>query len=225
MENLENKETQAPIEENNVDNPVNDTWSEELTKERWKQQLEWSKKEAEKYRQYVIDIEYQKASENANNLLELNTKDPKLANEVAKKFWYDSVETIKKELEKSNTNNNDFTEEKFEELYQKRRAKEEHEQAIKKAENVISQLDEDLKNKAKTYFEKITRWQTLDTETALEFAEMATLYVSKDKLKKDKFDDTIWLLWSSNISSTKPKQSNDNLPVIVWWKLILNSNK
>lgn len=222
MDNLENKETQAPA----VDNPdTNDTWGEELTKERWKQQLEWSKKEAEKYRQYVVDVEYQKASENANSLLELSDKDPKLANEVAKKFWYDSVDEVKKELEKSNPKVNDFTEEKFEELYQKRRAKEEHEQAIKKAENVISQLDDELKDKAKTYFNKISKWQTLDMETALEFAEMATLYVSKDKLKKDKYDDSISLLWSNNISSTKPKKSDDDWPIIIWWKLILNPNK
>jgi len=42
-------------------------------------------------------------------------------------------------------------------MYQKRRQKEEHERAIQKVEKVFSKLDESTQEKAKTYFEKITK--------------------------------------------------------------------
>jgi hypothetical protein len=52
-------------------------------------------------------------------------------------------------------------------------------------------MDAELKDKAKIYFEKITDGKQLDEETAIEFADMATLYVSKDKIKSEKLDEAI----------------------------------
>jgi len=231
MDNLEKLNPEAPL----LDNPQQDQESaptEELTKERYKQIVDWSKKEADKYRQMVVDTEVQKASKNANSLLELHEKDPKLAKEVAKWFeftdfgWYEAF--IENNWVSSVPNKgNDFTEEQFEEMYQKRRKKEEHAVSLKKADKLIKSLEGDLQDKAQSYFDKITEGKTLNEESALEFAEMATLYVSRDKLKAWKYDDAMAMLWSNwlSISSSK-KSSKDEWPkhVVRNWKLVLISN-
>jgi len=109
----------------------------------------------------IIDAEVEKASKNAQSLLDLHDKDPKLANEVAKKFGYSDFEDAKSRipskketiLEKKNI---DFNEDEFEKMYQKRKKKEEHEKAISKVEKEFNKLDKSVQEKAKAYFEKIT---------------------------------------------------------------------
>ena len=225
MDNLENKKTQTPLKDNS-DNGADTNQNEDLTKERWKQQLEWSKKEADKYRQYALETEVSKAKTDANSLLELHDKDPKLANEVAKRFWYESFDDARKTIDQSKVNSNEFTEERFEEMYQRRRQREEHDLATKKAEEVLNRLEWEAKEKAQSYFNRISEGKTLDTNTALEFAEMATLYVSRDKLKSDKFSDSLAKLWSNSISNSKKDTWSQWGDYIVKnWRLILKSNK
>ena len=53
----------------------------------------------------------------------------------------------------------------------------------------------------------ISEGKNLTTEQAIEFANMATLYVNKDKLKSDKFAEWLVGLWSTWLwaSHTGPK--------------------
>ena len=219
MDNLEEKNKEAPVK----DNPQDDFTEKE---KRYKEQIAWSKSEAERLRQMVIEVEVQKASQNADSLLELHSKDPKMANEVAKEFWYADFEDAKQKIsgDESEISNKWLTEDDFERMYQKRKQKEEHEKAIKKAEKFIAKLDEEKQEKAKAYFDKISDWKTLDEETALEFAEMATLYVNKDKLKNDKLQDWIAMLWSTWLWNSKKGSNNEDKYVVRDWKLVLLSN-
>ena len=68
---------------------------------------------------------------------------------------------------------------------------------------MFSKLDENKKEQANKYFDKITKWQMLDEETALEFAEMTTLYINRDKVKWDKKEEWLAMLWSTWISNSK----------------------
>ena len=221
MENLEEKKQEAP-DEGNPQTP--DELSEK--ERRYKEQLAWSKSEAERLRKMVIEAEVQKASQNADSLLELHSKDPKLANEVAKEFGYSSFDDAKQKIsaDESQESNKWLTEDDFEIMYQSRKQKEEHEKALKKVEKVIAKLDDEKKEKAQAYFDKISDWKLLDEETSLEFAEMATLYVNKDKIKNDKLQDWIAMLWSTWLWNSKKSSNNEDKYVVRDWKLVLLSN-
>jgi hypothetical protein len=97
-DNLEEKKDEA-LETDNPQKSQEELAKEELTKERYKQQLEGSKAEAERLKAMLIDEEVSKASQDAKKLLELHKKDPKLADEVAKKFNYSSFDEAKATLE------------------------------------------------------------------------------------------------------------------------------
>ena len=222
-DNLEVKKQEAP---DTQDNPqISEDFSEK--EKRYKEQLAWSKSEAERLRQLIVEAEVQKASQNANSLLELHSKDPKLANEVAKEFWYESFDDAKKQItteDESKQSNKWLTEDEFEKWYQQRKSKEEHEKALKKAENLIAKLDEQKQEKAKAFFDKIAGGKTLDEETAIEFAEMATLYVNKDKLKWEKYQEWIAMLWSTWLWNSKKASDDKPREVVRDGKLVLLSN-
>lgn len=78
MDNLDEVQQEATI--------VNPPEVEDAKIARYKEQLAGSTQEALKYKKMVLEAEVEKASKDANSLLELNKKDPKLANEVAKSF-------------------------------------------------------------------------------------------------------------------------------------------
>lgn len=198
---LENK-TEAPV----VDDPQKD--QEQLSDadnqklERYKQQLASDKAEVKRLKEMLIDEEVSKASQDAKKLLELHKKDPKLADEVAKKFNYSSFDEAKATLEWLDENDGlkdraSNADDDFDARYAKKRAAEIHELALKKAEKALNKLPEDQQEVAKEYFDKIALGRTLDEDTALEFAELATLYVNKDKLKSWKYEEAM-----SNLSST-----------------------
>jgi len=142
----------------------------------------------------ILETEIKKASIDANSLLELHRQDPKLANEVSQSFGYNSYEDVAQKLADDKPSNNGISEEDFDARYNRRRDQEEHEKSLKKAEKAISKLDDEQREKAQSYFDKISRGHMLDEDTALEFAEMATLYVNKDKMKADRLNDGIALL-------------------------------
>jgi len=138
-------------------------------------------------RQKSISDEVVKAAQNASSLLELNEKDPSLAEEVAKRFGYSSFEEARATIVHQSPNKEESEEERFNQMYQKRKAQEEHELALSKIKEKINKIsDESNRNQVQNYFDKISKGRTLDIELATEFMEMATLYVSKDKLKEEK---------------------------------------
>ena len=75
--------------------------------------------------------------------------------------------------------------------------KKEHERAIKKAEKILESLPDDLKEEAQAKFDRISKGQLLDEETAIEFANMATLYVNRDNLKAGILNDSLAMLGST----------------------------
>ena len=94
-------------------------------------------------------------------MLELHDADPKLADEVARRFGYDDFNDAKSEIDKkagdgmSKTQDANF-EENFEKLYQERKAKELNEEALKRADKIISKItDKDAREKAQAQFKKI----------------------------------------------------------------------
>ena len=195
---------------------------------RYKEQYSWYKAEVDRLK--ALAKEVTKAAVDSNSLLELHKKDPKLANEVAKEFWYSDFNDAETNItgkiaDKEEITTPAFTEDDFEKMYQKRKEKEEHEKAIKKASKLILKLDESLQEKAQSYFDKISNWKMLDEDTALEFAEMATLYVNKDNIKSNKYSDWLAMLWSTGINSSK-KSGKEEWPqyVVRDWKLVLLSN-
>lgn len=223
-DNLEKEnENEAPEQDNPQEEQLD---SKEL---RHSQQMDWARKEVEKYKSMVLDAEVQKAEQDASSLLELYKKDPKLANDVARKFWYDDFNDAKKAIYSNEEpeEKQGFTEDDIERIVSEREARKEHERALTKAERFINKIDEDLQDKAKNYFDKITEGKMLDEETALEFAEMATLYVSKDKSKEDRYSEGL-----ANYASTWLSKTNKNATASKWpeyivqdWRLILKSNK
>lgn len=225
IENLDGWEIETPEK----DNSHTDQDAEELTKERYKQQIAWSKAEAERLRGLLIERETQNASKDANSLLELHGTDPKLANEVAKKFWYDDFNDAKTWIDwniNSKMSQKEWSwedmEQQFEKMYQKRKSEELHELSLKKAEKIIKKLkDDDLQEKAQAYFDKITKGKKLSIDDAEEFAEMATLYVNKDTIKSEKYNQ--WLAnfastWMSN--SKKATAQEWSKMVVVNWRLV-----
>lgn len=207
---------------------------------RYKEQMKWDKADALKYRQMALDAEVAKAKKDGNSLTDLHNKDPKLASEVAKEFWFDSydeaINAYKEQTKwdssevsmKENTAWDDYISKKdLDKIIEERENKKLHEVATKKAEKIIGKItDDDLREKAQANFDKITKGRILTLDEAEEFAEMATLYVSKDKIKGEKYDEWLASLWSIGLSSSKKwSKSKDDDYVVVWGKLVLNPNK
>jgi hypothetical protein len=95
--------------------------------------------------------------------LELHDVDPKLADEVARRFNYDDFADAKKVIDQKFSNDEGFkdskseTEADFERWYQERKAKETDTEARARAEKIFSKeiKDEELREKAKAQFNKI----------------------------------------------------------------------
>lgn len=200
---------------------------------RYKEQLKGSREEAERLRNLIIDREVKAAEKDAKSLLELHETDPKLANEVAKRFGYDDYEDARWEIEKKvsswveKTNDVDL-EEKFEKMYQERKAKETHEEALKQANKILNKIkDEGLRGMAQSKFDNLAKWKTLSIDEAEELAEMATLYVNKDNLRENKYEEWLWDYASTWMwMGKKPGAGEWEKLVVIGWKIVdLNSNK
>lgn len=194
---LDNLEVWEGQEKETLDNEGQDN-SHTAKEERYKQQLAGSKQEAERLRNLVIDREVKNAEKDARSLLELHDVDPKLADEVAKRFGYDDFNDAKSEIDKKasgdwvkKTQDASF-EENFEKLYQERKAKELNEEALKRADKILNKIgDKDAREKAQAQFKKIVWNKQLSIDEAEEFAEMATLYVNKESLKAERYEEGI----------------------------------
>lgn len=200
--------------------------------ERYKQQMLWSKQEAERMKNLLIDREVKNAERDARSLLELHEVDPKLADEVAKKFGYDNFEDAKGSINQaesdswmSKTRDANF-QENFDKYYQERKAKETHEEALQRATKILNKIkDEGAREKAQKQFEKIVWNKQLSIDEAEEFAEMATLFVNKDSLKADKYDESIVNYASTWMWMGKKANANDwKVEVVRNWRIVLLDN-
>ena len=166
LENLEVWEENQGIDE--TSDETENSHNEKET--RYKEQLKGSREEAMRLRNLIIDREVKAAEKDARSLLELHETDPKLANEVAKRFGYDDYEDARWEIEKKvngwvEKTDDANLEEKFEKMYQERKAKEIHEEAIKQANKILKKIkDDDLREIAEKKFEKLTKGKTLSID-------------------------------------------------------------
>jgi hypothetical protein len=181
---LETGEVIEKEEEAEAETPKKDY---EAAKERFKQQLEGSKKEVERLKEIAIESAFEKAKDDASSLLELHRKDPNLASSVADKFdwsqteWGDYSSFLKQDSKISKQMSEDEIDaratKKAEEILSQR----EHEKALAKASKKIDKLDDDVKELAQEKFNKLIEGKKLTEDDALEYAEMATLFVQKSK--------------------------------------------
>lgn len=200
---------------------------------RYKEQMKGSQEEAMRLRELAIN-QWVKAAENdARSLLDLHDVDPKLADEVARKFGYDDFVDAKKFIDQK-FNNSDWIKSNesewkadFEKWYQERKAKETDEEARARAEKIFAKeiKDEELRKKAEAQFKRIAWTKKLSIEEAEEFAEMATLYANKDNMRANMYDEGLW-----NFASTwmwmwkKPSTTWSNMVVRNGRLVDLNSN-
>ena len=210
MDNLQEDKNEALIE----DNPQNSWASQEeevYTAEQRKrhlEQLEWSKKEAERKESLLIDSYKKLAEHDADVLTDLYSKDPKTADKVAQEFWYDDYNDLKSiMIDTDETKDKWLSEDDLEKWYQNRRKKDEHLSAIKKATKELSKLPEEVREKAQEYFDDMIEWKTLTDEKAMNYLNMVTLYLNKDKLKDDKYANIIADAMSTGIRKWNKKQT------------------
>lgn len=200
---------------------------------RYKEQMKGSQEEAMRLRNLAIEQWVKAAEKDARSLLELHDVDPKLADEVARRFNYDDFADAKKVIDQKFSNDEGFkdsksgTEADFERWYQERKTKETDTEARARAEKIFSKeiKDEELREKAKAQFKKIAWNKKLSIEEAEEFAEMATLYANKDSMKANMYEEGLW-----NFASTwmwmwkKPSTTWSNMVVRNGRLVDLNSN-
>lgn len=226
----EAQDTDNPQQQNDnsdVADDVTEETEDEITKERYKQQIEWSKKEVERLREIVLQTAIREATKDASTLLELHKQDPKLAEQVSTEFDWSQTErwSYRAFLKQDAQVSKSLSDEDIEALAQKKAeeiiANREHEKAIEKAKKQFSKLDEDLAVEAEKRFMKLVWNQKITEEDALEFAEMATLYVSKDKSKWDNYSNAYVKAASTNVWNSKKPADSDLVPVIREWKIVL----
>lgn len=232
MDDLEQKATEALVTEDpqtNDDSSLEWLSTEELsTIERYKQQMKGDKADAERFKNIAIEAWYKAASNDADTLLELHKQDPKLAKEVANRFDFASSKrwTYENFLQwKESTTKKTYTEDEIEKVVEEREIKKEHEKAINKASKSIAKLDEEERESAQKYFDKITKWHTLDTESVEEFIDMATLYVRKDKVNEKKFNEAKEEFHSTSVSKSQKANSDDSSWEYIKNGRLYNSNK
>lgn len=209
---LENSQEQMELEVQESEDDVEITEEEkqpkpeedELTKERRKQQMEWSKQEVAKYSQLALKLAVKSAKTDANSLVDLYKEDPKLADAVAREFEYDDFNDLKQSLWLWND------EDDFETKYQARKQKEAHEEAIEKVSSKIESLWS-IKSQVQEYFDELSEWKQLTYDKAMRLYDMAVTYVKKDALKDEKSDTAKKSLASTSVSSTPKKEESS------WW--------
>jgi len=166
---------------------------EVIDKKRHAEILKWKEKQLEEAQSTLADFLYKTATTTDVNILkEFRARDPKLVDKVGSQldFSWTKWGTYQNFLDDKVAK----TEDDFDAKYNERRSKEIHEAAIKKAEKVINKIPEDVREKAQSYFEKITDWKRLTEDDAIEYAEMATLYVQKGR-KQDVDEAVADLAW------------------------------
>jgi hypothetical protein len=84
-----------------------------------------------------------------------------------------------------------------------------------------------LRGMAQSKFDNLAKWKTLSIDEAEELAEMATLYVNKDNLRENKYEEWLWDYASTWMwMGKKPGAGEWEKLVVIGWKIVdLNSNK
>ena len=191
-------ETTSETPEKDYSQDEQEETPEVIDKKRHKEIVHWKELETQKARELAINAVWKHATTtDASILLEVHKEDPKLAKAVAEKIdwenseWWSYSNFLKWDAKK--------VDDDFDTKYEKRRRQEQHEESIKKAHKVIKSLPDEIQDEALSYFEDITEGKTLTEEKALKYAEMASTYVNKDKVKQSKKEDAEKALSSTSL--------------------------
>ena len=201
-----------PVVENPPENP-------EVAK-RHAEQMAGSMAEVARLREIAIDSIAKASEKDASAFLETHSKDPKLANEVAKKLGYSNADEVLAQI----NNEPAKVQDDFEAKYAQKRSEEKHEEAIIKAQKILAKLPDELKEEAQTYFDDITEGKRLDEDKALKFAEMATLYVNKENIRAGLLNDSLAMLGSTGVWKSKKVTEKEPQYVVRDGKMVLLSN-
>lgn len=174
-----------------VDNPPENP---ELAK-RHAEQMAGSIAEVARLREIAIDSVAKASEKDASAFIETYSKDPKLANEVAKKLGYSNADEVLAQINHKPAK----VEDDFETKYAQKRSEEKHEEAIAKAQKILGKLPDELIEEAQAYFDDITEGKRLDEDKAIKFAEMATLYVNKENIRSGLLNDSLAMLGSTGV--------------------------
>lgn len=215
--------------EESEDEPKEPEEEEELSpkEKRHLQQLEGSKKEAERLRNLAIAQASKRAEKDASSLLELYEEDPKFAKEVAEKFNWEGTQrwTAKRffETKGADVSSKTYTQEEVDRMIAQSKTQLEHENALQEAKDLFNSLTEAEKEEAIAEFEELAEGKTLTRAKARKFAEMVTLSVTRGKKVVEKVDKTEALKKFSStwIQSTKKADKEDLVEVIMDGKLVL----
>lgn len=211
-DNVTTVTTEAPpVVENPPENP-------ELAK-RHAEQMAGSIAEVARLREIAIDSVAKASEKDASAFLETYSKDPKLANEVAKKLGYSNADEVLAQI-----NQPAKVEDDFETKYAQKRSEEKHEEAIAKAQKILGKLPDELIEEAQAYFDDITEGKRLDEDKAIKFAEMATLYVNKENIRSGLLNDSLAMLGSTGVWKSKKVTEKEPQYVVRDGKMILLSN-
>lgn len=168
-------------------------WKMKLQKERDKAKaLENANKQneerAKKLENSLIEEAYNKAIDESywlsyfENLTKTN---PDFAEKVSQSKWGKSAKTLiwesKRELADKNNDEDLKKQISEEDIRQSEREKIYHEISIQQAEDLFSTLSQEEQIQAKEYFNDIVEGKKLTPEKAKKYAEMAKVYVAKDK--------------------------------------------
>lgn len=215
--------TEVTAEALAIDNPLENPIIDPVAK-RHAEQMAGSAQEVARMRTLAVDSIAKASEKSVDVFLETHSKDPKLANEVAKALGYANAQEIIDSINAPKEPKG-FTEADIEKIVSEREAKKEHAKAITKAEKLLDKLPADLRDEAQSRFDKISKGQMLDEETAIEFAEMATLYVNKDNLRADVLNDSLAMLGSTGVGKSKKVTEKEPQYVVRDGKLVLLSNE
>ena len=107
------------------------------------------------------------------------------------------------------------------------RTQEKHDEALAKANAIIAKLPAEIQEAAKAHFDEISKGHMLDDQKATTFAQMATLFVIRDKLLTDKVEKELEYFSSTGMKTgAKPAaEPEEPQPVIVNGKLIYPSSR
>lgn len=199
-----------------VDNPPENP---ELAK-RHAEQMAGSIAEVARLREIAIDSVAKASEKDASAFLETYSKDPKLANEVAKKLGYSNADEVLAQINHKPAK----VEDDFETKYAQKRSEEKHEEAIAKAQKILGKLPDELIEEAQAYFDDITEGKRLDEDKAIKFAEMATLYVNKENIRSGLLNDSLAMLGSTGVWKSKKVTEKEPQYVVRDGKMILLSN-
>ena len=196
-ETQETEATDNATEEDNAESEDQDT-VEDPKATRHAQQMEWARKEVQRLREIAVTTAVRAASLDPQSLVDLHKSDPKLAKEVASNL--DFTQTERWTFENFLKGKKWSDDEDKESYYQRRRAEEIHSEALDRATKLIDKIkDEDLREKAKAKFDKISDWKRLTYDDAEEFAEMAISFVwaknnvdSKERAAAKAVSTTVW---------------------------------